>query len=551
MPLKKLNLLVATATVICVGALTSLVYLKTARVRAYTIAESAKFVPDEAMMATFISPTPEAIAHLKQFGTPEARTWIAQNLTAFKQKSLADTSLNFDRDLQSWMGGVMVAFLPDEDQQPDQQESEDFDLLMVIGIKNPIKAWHFARQFNAQPDLQRQQRNYKGVEIVEYTESEGRRYNVAVVDNHVIVAADPSAIERGIDTALGEESLASVTESNQVFLNSVDVPHPILTLYVAEYPTFVKQITSDVSGSSQLSMQLLSRIKPVESVVLAIGVDRAGIRLKATTKLNNRATRQSQQPQLDPLVTRFPTDTIGLIHTQGIKRIWSEILTISEDNSDLRRLVRQLRRGLNAINLDADEDVFGWMDGEFALGLIASDEGVLAPLGLGGVLMLETSDRAAAERMLAQLDTVVSESNPPVNVEQRKIAGVEVTEWKDPQQGTLFGHGWLQSNLVFIAFGGPVVEAITSEPQLPLPASPRYQNVTELLPQPNHSYVYLDVEELVTWATGYLIAAPAIAVQPNALALVNSVQGLGVSATRLDSQTARVEMILTLKAKRN
>lgn len=550
MPLKKLNLLVGVATVVCVGALTSLVYLKTAKVRAYSLTESAKFVPDDAQMATFISATPEALAHLKQFGTPEARTWIARSLTNFKQKSLSDTGLNFDRDLQSWMGGIMVALLPDEDGEK-AEEPEDFDVLMVVGIKNPLKAWHFARQFNAQPDIKRQQRNYKGVEIVEYTESEGRRYNVVVLETHIIVAADPTAIERAIDTVQGEASLANLAGTNQAFLNSVDVPHPIATLYISEYSTFVKQIASDVSGSSQLSMQVLSQIKPVESAVVRIGVDQIGIRLKATTKLNDRAIRKSEQPQLDPLVTRFPTDTIGLIHTQGIERIWSEMLTLAEDDSDLNRLVRRVRRGLNAIDLDADEDVFGWMDGEFALGLIASDEGVLAPLGLGGVLMLETGDRPAAERMLAQLDTVVSGSNPPVNIERRTIAGIEVTEWKDPQQGTLFGHGWLQSNLVFIAFGGPVVEAITSEPQLPLPANPRYQNVTELLPQPNHSYVYLDIEELVSWATGYLIAAPAMAVQPNALALLNSVEGLGISATRLDKKTARVEMILTLKAKRN
>ena len=547
MPLKKLNLLVATATVICVGALTSLAYLKTAKVRAYSLTESAKFVPDEAMMATFISPTPEALAHLKQFGTPEARTWIAQSLTAFKQKSLADTGLNFDRDLQSWMGGVMVALLPTQ----DAKEPEDFDLLMVVGIKNPIKAWHFARQFNDQPNIKRQQRDYKGVEIVEYTESKGRRYNVALLNNHMIVAADPDAIERAIDTALGGASLAGLTGTNpKAFLNSVEVPHPVATLYVAEYPTVMEQIAADFSGTSELSMRVFSQIKPVESAVLALGVDRAGLHLKAITTLNGRA-RSSEQPQLDPLVTRFPTDTVGLIQTQGIKQAWSEILALAEDNSEVKRAVRRVRRGLNAINLDADRDVFGWMDGEFALGLIANDEGVLAPLGLGGVLMLETSDRPAAENMLAQLDNIVAGSNPPVNVERRTIAGVEVTEWKDPRQGTLFGHGWLQSNLVFIAFGGPVVEAITSKPQLPLPASPRYQNVTELLPPPNHSYVYLDVEELVTWATGYLIAAPAIAVQPNALALVNSVRGLGMSAARLDGETARVELILTLKSKRD
>ncbi|MDY7021283.1 MAG: DUF3352 domain-containing protein [Cyanobacteriota bacterium] len=547
MPLKKLNLLVGVATAVCIGTLTSWFYLKTARERAYSLIDSAKLVPDEAVMATFISPTPEALAHLKQFGTPEARTWIAQNLTTFKQKSLEDTGLNFDRDIQSWMGGIMVALLPDR----DNTEAQDFDVVMVVGIKNPIKAWNFSRQFNAQPNLQRRQRDYKGVKIVEYTESADRRYNIARIDHHIIVAADPDAIERAIDTALGEDSLASLTGTHQAFLNSVDVPHPIATLYVAEYPTFIKEITTDVSGSSGLSMQVLSEIKPIQSMVLGIGVDRVGIHLKATTQLNERAISQPNRPELDPLVARFPADTIGLIHTQGIERIWSEILTLAEDNNDLSRVVRQVKRGLKAIDLDADRDVFGWMDGEFVLGLIASDEGVLAPLGLGGVLLLETSDRPTAEKMLAQLDSVVAQSNPPVNVEQRAIAGVEVTEWKDPQQGALFGHGWLQSNLVFIAFGEPVVETITTQPQPLLLANPRYQTVTKLLPEANHSYVYLDVEELVTWATGYLIAAPAISVQPNALALVNSVQGLGLSATRLDRETARVEMILTLKPKRN
>ncbi|MEA5543050.1 MAG: DUF3352 domain-containing protein [Limnoraphis robusta] len=547
MPLKKLNLLAGAAAIVSIGALTSLLYLKTMGVRAYSLAESAKLVPDEAMMATFISPTPEAIAHLKQFGTPETRTWITQSLTTFKQQSLAGTSLNFERDLQPWMGGVMVALLPAQ----EGQEIEDFNLLMVVGIKNPIKAWHFSRKFNATTNIKRQQREYRGVEIIEYTEPGGKRYNVALLNSHLVVAADPTAIERAIETTKGEPALASLTGTEQTFLNSVDVPYPIATLYIAEYPTLIEQITQDFSSSSPLSMQVLSQLKPIESVVLGIGVDQDGIRLKATTQLNDRTLQPSDQPQLDSLVTRFPADTIGLIQTQGIQQVWSEIVTLAEENSDLNRWVIQIRRGLNAINLDADQDVFGWMDGEFALGLIASEEGVLAALGLGGVLLLETSDRPAAEKMLTQLDTVVARSNPPVNVEQRAIGEIQVTEWKDPRQGTLFGHGWLRSNLVFIAFGGPVVEAIASEPQKPLPTNPRFQTVTQSLPQPNHSYVYLDIEKLVTWATGYLIAAPAIAVQPNAIAVLNSVQGLGISATRLDQETARVEMILTLKPKRN
>lgn len=547
MPLKKLNLLVGTAIIVSLGALASLLYLQMIRVRAYSVVESAKLVPSEAIMAAFISPTPEAIATLRQFGTLETRTWVNQNLTTFKQQSLAGTSLNFDRDLQPWMGGVMVALLPGQ----NAQETEDFNLLMVVGIKNPIRAWHFSRKFNAQTDIKSQQRVYRGVQITEYTEQSGKRYNVALINSHLVIAADPTAIERAIDTTRGEPALASLTGTTQGFLNSVDVPHPIATLYIAEYPSFIDQITGDFSGSSPLSMQVLSQLKPIQSVVLGLGVNREGISLKATAQLNDRAIQQPDQPQLNSLVTRFPADTIGLIQSQGIQQVWSEILTLAEDNRNLNRFVRQVRQGLRAIDLDADQDVFGWMDGEFALGLITSDQGVLSALGLGGVLLLETSDRPSAEKMLAQLDRVVAQGNPPVNVEQRMIGEIQVTEWNDPQQGTLFGQGWLESDMVFIAFGGPVVEAITHEPPLPLEANPRFQNVTRSLPEANHSYVYLDIEKLMNWATGYLIAAPAFAVQPNALTLLNSVQGLGISAVRLDQETATVEMVLTLKSKRN
>ncbi len=546
MPLKKLNLWVGTAIIVSLGALASLLYLQMIRVRAYSVVESAKLVPSEAIMAAFISPTPEAITPLKQFGTLETRTWINQNLTTFKQQSLAGTSLNFDRDLQPWMGGVMVALLPGQ----NEQETEDFNLLMVVGIKNPIRAWHFSRKFNAQSDIKSQQRDYRGVQITEYTEQSGKRYNVALINSHLVIAADPTAIKRAIDTTRGEPALASFQE-NQSFLTSVDVLNPIATFYIAEYPSFINQITADFSGSSPLSIQVLSHLKPIQSVVLALGVNSEGISLKATAQLNDRAIQQPDQPQLNSLVTRFPADTIGLIQSQGIQHVWSEILTLAEDNRNLNRWVRQVRQGLRAIDLDADQDVFGWMDGEFALGLITSDQGVLSALGLGGVLLLETSDRPSAEKMLAQLDRVVAQGNPPVNVEQRMIGEIQVTEWNDPQQGTLFGQGWLESDMMFIAFGGPVVEAITHEPPLSLKANPRFQNVTRSLPEANHSYVYLDIEKLMNWATGYLIAAPAFAVQPNALTLLNSVRGLGISAVRLDQKTATVEMVLTLKSKRN
>ncbi len=547
MPLKKFSLLIGAAAITSVGALASLLYIKTVTTQAYSLVESAKKVPDEAMMATFVSPNPKALADLRQFGTPEAQSWINQGLTTFKQQSLAGTTLNFDRDLKPWMGGVMVTLLPSE----GTEGSEEPNLLMVIGIKNHIKAWNFARKFNAQPEIQRQESQYKGFKIVKYTEQGGKHYNIAVLGSHLLVAAHRKAVEQAIDTVKGEPSLADTDSSSEMFLTPEDVSNPIVTLYVADYPRLMQQIATPSENSSQFSLQVLSQLKPIESIVMAIGVNHEGVRLVGLTHLDPQTAKSLGQPELEQLVQRFPAETLGFIHSQGINQFWGQMLALTQDNTNLKRVVNQIREGLEAINLDADRDVFEWMDGEFALGLIASDEGVLAPLGLGGVLLLETSDRPQAQRMLNQLDTIVAQSNPPVNVEQRTLAGIDVTEWRDPQQGTLFGHGWLTPNWVFIAFGESVVEVMTTEPSAPLPDNPRFQSLTQSLPQANHSYVYLDVEQLLSWATGYLLASPATALQPNIITLLNSVQSLGISATWLNSETARVEMILALQDKRN
>lgn len=296
---------------------------------------------------------------------------------------------------------------------------------------------------------------------------------------------------------------------------------------------------------------MISQFQPLQSAVIAVGVEPNGIRVKVVSQFDPYTEFDSDHPQLTTLINRFPSDTVALFQGQGINQIWSGLLKQADENQEVAQWVKRVRQGLGSINLDADQDVLGWMDGDFAMGAISSDEGILAPFGLGGVLLLETSDRASAERMLAQLDATIANSQPPVNIEQRQIEEIEVTEWIDPQQGALFGHGWLTNELLFIAFGEPVVEIMTKSPPAPLPESPQFQTITGSLPQPNLSYMYLDIEQLISWATGYLLAAPAAALQPNVLTLLTSVEGVGVSVVYSEPLTTEVEMLWVLKSVTN
>ncbi|MGL5083671.1 MAG: DUF3352 domain-containing protein [Microcoleaceae cyanobacterium] len=533
---------------VAIAGLSSLVvftYWQQVRVRAYSLSNSAQLVPQEAIAATFIAPHPTALGYLEDFSTPESRALLGQALTPLIEQGLAGTTLSYDRDLRPWIGGILVAVLP------AKTTTAQPNLVMVIGIKDRLKAWGFARSLNRQTDLKRQESQYQGVKITQYQEPDGKQYYLTMLRDHIVVGAHRQAITQVIDSVQSGISLATPREMSEQFLDSAGVPNPLATVYIANYPQFIQVMAKDAQKSAQPSVRILAQFKPVRSVVFGVGVDSEGMRLKLVTRLAPAQSTQNQPEvstvELGKILDRLPTETIALMNTQGVNQIWSQISTWAPEDSQPQRWVDQVRQALQTINLDADQDVFGWMDGEFALGAVPSEEGILAPLGLGGVLVLETSDRPQAEAMFAKLDTIIAQSNPPVNVEQRTLRGVEVTEWKDPRQGTLFGHGWLDENLVFLAFGGPVVEAMTTPPQRLLQDNPRFQTIRQSLPHPDYSYIYIDMEHLLAWATGYLLAAPATALQPDALTLLNAIQGIGLSATRPTQTQAEVEMFLELK----
>lgn len=542
---KKSKLLLAATALTCIGVSATLLYFRTQQIRVYSPLESGKLVPDEALMVTFVSPTPEILKQLQNFGTPETQNMIRQGVQVFQKHSLAGIDLDFNQDLKPWMGGVMVAMLKSE-KQPSNAEPQ---LLMIVGIKDKWKAGNFAKKFNNLPQIKRQSNYYRGIEISNYIEKNGRKYSVAIINEQIVIAATPEPVQQAIDTFLGEPSLASLEGTPQQFFESVKVANPLVTIFIADYAQFTQDFLATVPEASGFSLNTLSQLKPIQSLVMGVGVEGEGLRFKIVSELNPNAVNAQEPPQLGKMLTRFPTETVALVNSQNLHQLWLQLLTGAENNYNVQNGVNQIRQGLQAINLDADTEVFGWMDGEFALGAIASEEGILSSLGLGGLLMIETSDRPSAEAMMDKLDRIIARSNPPIHVEEQTLGGVNVTEWNDPKQGTLFGHGWLSSNVMFVAFGGPVVKVVTEEPQQPLPQSQRFQQITESLPDPNHSYVYLDMEKITAWARGYLLAAPAMTLQPNLMTVLNSVQGVGISSHFPDQSTAEVEMLLILKPK--
>jgi len=541
MPAKKSKLLIA-ASIAAAGSAAVYFYFQGLSQKVSNPQDSAKVVPDEAMMAAFISPNPQALAQLQRFGTPEAQKLVGMGLKTFEEQSLAGTQIDFDRDLKPWLGGVMVALLP-----PDAAaKTEPPKLLVVVSVKNKISAWNFANKLKSQPGATTQETEYKGVKISEIAEPSGKRYSVALLNDQLVMAPLRKPLELAIDTFKGEPSLATQQSTTKFFAESAGVKNPIATVYIADYPAAIEQLKANLPADIQLPWTVFSQFKQVKSMVAGIGADSAGLRVKTIAQLDPKFVQQNPQVA-SKLLPRFPGETIALVGGKGIDRIWSQATTQAKDSPEVDRGVQQVRSSFKRLDLDADRDVFGWMNGEFAIGAIGSDRGILSQLGMGAAMIFETSDRPAAEATLKKLDAI-AKSNPTVSVAPRQVQGKEVTEWQIPQQGTLFGHGWLNENSVFVAFGGPLVDVITSTPPQPLSSSPSFQAIATSLGPVNQGYFYIDMEKTMSWANQYLLAVQPNLVSPPVGELLNSLRGISVATASTEPTTAQLEMLFALKS---
>lgn len=507
---------------------------------------SAKVVPDEALMATFISTDPQPWLQLQQFGTPEAQSLISKGFQDFNQHLLSESQIDYEKDL-SWVGSVMIAVLPSSSVKSvqDTAQSKEPGFLMVVGIKDKLSAWNFANKLKSDKAFSSQEVDYNGQKIIE-VKGKGESIYSAVLGDRLVLSLQRQAVEHAIDTFQGEASFASKDGVDSLIANSVDLKNTVAQIYLPDYAGVVQQLIASNPNAAQLPPETLTQLQQVKSLVAGVGIDQAGIRMKATARLNPNAIKFDYQPNPGKIVSQFPSDTIALVTGNGISRQWSTFVDQTKSISEVNQALDSARQYLKSYNLDLDKDIFGWMDGEFALAGIPSNQGFLATVGFGGALIFDTSDRATAEATLNKLDALAK--NNFVTLASKDVGGKTITEWQVPFQGTLLGHGWLDNDSLFVAVDGAIADAIATSPSH-LNTSDTFKAVTSSLQQPNSGYFYLDMDKTMSLVTRFTAQYPVLT--PETSAIVNSIRGIGMTASSPDQSTSQMELLLALKPRKS
>ncbi|MEM7552964.1 MAG: DUF3352 domain-containing protein [Cyanobacteria bacterium P01_A01_bin.84] len=532
------------AAVIAVGAVTAYLYLKGGP--SGTISDavgSAKLVPDEALVATYISTDPKTWSKLKEFGTPEAQKLLEKGISSFN-KDLEKDNMSYEKDIKPWIGGVMIAVLPSNPTQKVQNLSKrkpQPDMLMVIGVKDKLAALDFSNKLKSQKNSKTKEINYKDEKIIESINKKGSPSYVSLLNDRLVFAPKKVTIEKAIDTYKGKPSLASKESARDLFQKKINLQNTLLQVYVPNYYETIQKLGT-LNSAAPLPPTTLKQLKSLKAMVFGIGVDDAGIRMKAIANIESQSNNFQPQETSSNVINALPVNTIASINGKGLKNVWSSIVKQSQDYPELGQVLEQMRQQTQTLNLNLDKDVFSWMDGEFTIAAVPGEKGILANTGFGGALILDTSDRKTTEATLSKLNNI-AQKQAPFKIGKTNINGKEVTQWSVPGQGTLVNHGWLDNDTVFLAVGDPVAKSIIS-PQGSLKESDNFKAIAGSLEQPNTGYFYMDMDQTMKIVNRF---TPTQSFPPEARAILSSIRGLAISGRNLDGNTSEAELLLALR----
>lgn len=291
------------AAVLAAGGIAAYTYFKAPSGASSDALGSAKLVPSTALMATYITTDSQAWAKLQQFGTPEAQKLVAKGLENFNKQMFSDSNVSYEKDIKPWTGGVMIAVLPPNPVKPAQLKAlnapiniqQESNILIIVGIKDKLSALNFANKLKSQKGFKFQESDYKGQKIIETTKKSKPTYSVVLNNSHVVLAPEKQAIEKAIDTFKGESSFASKEGASSILNKRVDVKNSLAQIYVPDYAGMVQQLAAGSPQAKQLPPQALAQLKQIKSVMAGVGVDDAGVRVKAIANLDPQLNKFQYQ----------------------------------------------------------------------------------------------------------------------------------------------------------------------------------------------------------------------------------------------------------------
>ena len=479
---------------------------------------------------------PDRLTALRQIIVkPGDRRQARAELDQFKQGIVRAMGLDYRRDLQPWLGDEITLAVTTRDLDRDLKNGQQPGYLVAMSTQDSQRSREFLQVFWQKRSIAGADlifESYKGTQLIygrdlqdpvtnaksskrspqESTQISDRSVASAVIGNQFILFANsPKVLRDAINTVQATELGLASSAAYQTAIASLNRGR--IGLVFLNLP----QIAA-LTGETSLLAELPTKSTPTgtyESLAIGLGLDRQG--LVAETALLTPSGQVALAPsRSQPIgaLNYIPATSPFLTTGVNLDQFWS---SLSQGVSGYGSVANWVNRPIEALHdrwqLDLPQDIFSWVKGDYALGLVPQrtenlkDEETAASGLADWVFVADKSADPTAQAAIDHLDAIAKTQG--ISVGSLQLADQTVNIWtrlstaQDPKkrnskalnvQAQVAGAHTSVGNYEIFTTSVEAMSEVLKANQTPIAKSQTFRQATAPLATPNNGYLYLNWE---------------------------------------------------------
>lgn len=353
-----------------------------------TTPAAAVFVSKQTPLLASMLVNPDRLEALRQvFATPEERSRSHAEFEQIKKSLLANTGLDYRRDIEPWIGDEITLAVIDIDSDGDSNNGKQSGFLLAVSSKNVDRSQQFLdsywrKQSRADKTVQSEiykavQINYKQVPIANKKTSPISPFNPLSLPKTTLPPSFATA-------AIGGSSDSGNNPSFVLFANSPNVIRDAINnvaaanLNLNNSPNYQKAFQQLTQGRIALAFVNLPQSQTeqnpqisLNSLAVAVGVNRRGLLAETALVTSRENTASPTLSEPVKALQYIPSASPFAVASTDLRNFWADLSSAVSTNAEVSKLVDRTFADIQQVwGVNLQQDIFNWVQGEYALGLL-------------------------------------------------------------------------------------------------------------------------------------------------------------------------------------